>query len=63
MKKLTTIAVSLLLGLTMVAFTNSMAAEAEKDFESVDWDAVTRTVEHDGQTIRVYLIAVVYTSG
>ena len=45
MKKLTTIAVSLLLGLTMVAFTNSVAAEAEKDFESVDWDAFSRNLK------------------
>ncbi len=34
-----------------------------KVIESVDWDAVTETVTADGKTCKVYLIAVVYTSG
>ncbi len=34
-----------------------------KAIETVDWDAVTETVEHNGKTYKVYLIAVVYTSG
>jgi len=29
----------------MVAFTNSVAAEAEKDFESVDWDAFSKNLK------------------
>jgi hypothetical protein len=31
--------------------------------EAVDWSAVTQTVTHGDQTCKVYLIAVVYTSG
>ena len=34
-----------------------------KATETVDWDSVTATVEFEGQLIKVYLIAVVYTSG
>ena len=34
-----------------------------KVIESVDWDTVTETIEHDGQVYKVYLIAVVYTCG
>jgi hypothetical protein len=34
-----------------------------KATESVDWDSVTETVEFGGWTYKVYLIAVVYTSG
>ena len=34
-----------------------------KVIESVDWDAVTETIEHGGQVYKVYLIAVVYTCG
>ena len=34
-----------------------------KVIESVDWNAVTETIEHDGQVYKVYLIAVVYTCG
>jgi len=34
-----------------------------KATESVDWDSVTETVEFGGRTYKVYLIAVVYTSG
>jgi hypothetical protein len=31
--------------------------------ETVDWETVTETVEHEGRRYRVYLVAVVYTSG
>ena len=34
-----------------------------KAIESVDWDSVTETVDIDGKTFKVYLIAVVDTSG
>jgi len=34
-----------------------------KAIETVDWDTVTRTVEHGGREYKVYLIAVIYTSG
>ncbi len=34
-----------------------------KAIETVDWDLVTETVEFEGRPIKVYLIAVVYTSG
>ncbi len=34
-----------------------------KAIEGVDWDNVTETVEHNGETIKIYLIAVAYTSG
>jgi hypothetical protein len=34
-----------------------------KAIETVDWETVTETVEHDGRRYRVYLVAVVYTSG
>lgn len=34
-----------------------------KAIETVDWDTVTEVVEIDGKTYKVYLIAVVYTSG
>ncbi len=34
-----------------------------KAIETVDWDSVNETVEFNGQTLKVYLIAVVYTSG
>jgi hypothetical protein len=34
-----------------------------KAIETVDWDAVTETVEHQGKTFEIYLLAVVYTSG
>ena len=34
-----------------------------KAIETVDWDAVTETVEYNGQKFKVYLIGVVYTSG
>jgi len=34
-----------------------------KVIEQVDWDSVEETVEFDGQTHKIYLIAVVYTSG
>ena len=34
-----------------------------KAIETVDWDSVTQTVEFKGQSVKVYLIAVVYTSG
>ncbi len=36
---------------------------AAKATETVDWDNVTDTVEHNGRTYKVYLVAVVYTSG
>ena len=34
-----------------------------KAIETVDWDRVTESVEYNGNTYKVYLIAVVYTSG
>jgi hypothetical protein len=34
-----------------------------KATETVDWEAVTETVEYNGQEYKVYLMAVVYTSG
>jgi hypothetical protein len=34
-----------------------------KAIETVDWESVTETVEHQGTLYRVYLVAVVYTSG
>jgi hypothetical protein len=34
-----------------------------KAIESVDWSSVTETVEYKGIEVKVYLIAVVYTSG
>jgi hypothetical protein len=34
-----------------------------KATENVDWDSVTETIEFNGQTFKIYLIAVVYTSG
>jgi hypothetical protein len=34
-----------------------------KAIETVDWDTVTEIVEYDGKQYRLYLIAVVYTSG
>ena len=34
-----------------------------KAIETVDWDVVEETLEYDGKTYKVYLIAVVYTSG
>ncbi len=34
-----------------------------KAIETVDWDSVTETIEFDGRTYKIYLIAVVYTSG
>jgi len=34
-----------------------------KAIETVDWDQVTKTVKINGKTYKVYLIAVVYTSG
>ena len=34
-----------------------------KATETVDWDSVTDTLQFNGQTFKVYLIAVVYTSG
>jgi hypothetical protein len=34
-----------------------------KAIETVDWDSVTETVDSNGETYKVYLIAVVYTSG
>jgi len=34
-----------------------------KAIETVDWDAVTETVEYQGRQVKIYLIAVVYTSG
>jgi hypothetical protein len=34
-----------------------------KATETVDWSSVVETVEYNGQTYRVYLIAVTYTSG
>ena len=34
-----------------------------KATEKVDWENVTDTVEYNGRTVKIYLIAVVYTSG
>jgi hypothetical protein len=34
-----------------------------KAIEDVDWNSVTETIEFDGQTYKMYPIAVVYTSG
>jgi hypothetical protein len=34
-----------------------------KAIENVDWGAAVETIEFNGQTYKVYLIAVVYTSG
>ncbi|MBW2108004.1 MAG: hypothetical protein JRI36_04965 [Deltaproteobacteria bacterium] len=34
-----------------------------KATEAVDWDTVSETVEYQGRAVKVYLIAVVYTSG
>ena len=34
-----------------------------KVIEDVDWDSVTETVSFEGRTYKIYLIAVVYTSG
>ncbi len=34
-----------------------------KAIEAVEWQSVSQTVGHDGETFRAYLIAVVYTSG
>jgi hypothetical protein len=34
-----------------------------KAIETIDWDGVAETVQHDGQTYKRYLLAVVYTSG
>ncbi len=34
-----------------------------KAIESVDWDSVDSNIEFNGQIFKVYLIAVVYTSG
>jgi hypothetical protein len=34
-----------------------------KATETVDWNTVTKTVEYNGQEYKVYLLAVVYTSG
>jgi hypothetical protein len=34
-----------------------------KAIETVDWDAVTETVEYQARQVKAYLIAVVYTSG
>ena len=34
-----------------------------KATETVNWDLVTDTITFNGQTYKVYLIAVVYTSG
>ena len=34
-----------------------------KAIETIDWDSVTDTVVHNGETCKAYLIAVVYTSG
>ena len=34
-----------------------------KAIETIDWDQVTETVQHDGKMYKRYLIAVVYTSG
>jgi hypothetical protein len=34
-----------------------------KAIETVDWDVVTDTIQYNGQTLKLYLIAVIYTSG
>lgn len=34
-----------------------------KATETVDWDSVTETVDYNGKTYKVFLLAVVYTSG
>ena len=34
-----------------------------KAIETIDWDQVAETVQHDGKTYKRYLIGVVYTSG
>jgi len=34
-----------------------------KAIETVDWDNVNETIEHNGKTYKIYLIAVIYTSG
>jgi hypothetical protein len=34
-----------------------------KAIETVDWEDVTDMVEYDGQTVKVRLLAVIYTSG
>ena len=34
-----------------------------KAIETVDWNSVTDTIEFNNQTYKIYLIAVVYTSG
>jgi hypothetical protein len=34
-----------------------------KTIESVEWDMVTETVEWNGETYKIYLIGMVYTSG
>ena len=34
-----------------------------KAIETVDWDTVTETISFNAKTYKVYLIAVVYTSG
>ncbi|MBN1755284.1 hypothetical protein JW877_03620 [bacterium] len=34
-----------------------------KAAENVNWNSITETVSHNGRTFKVYLIAVVYTSG
>jgi hypothetical protein len=34
-----------------------------KAIETVDWDQIAETVQHEGNTYKRYLIAVIYTSG
>jgi hypothetical protein len=34
-----------------------------KAIETVDWDSVTETIDHNGISYKIYLLAVVYTSG
>lgn len=34
-----------------------------KAIETVDWDEVAETEEYQGRQVKIYLIAVVYTSG
>ncbi len=34
-----------------------------KAIEAVDWERISETVEHGGETFKIYLIAIVYTSG
>jgi hypothetical protein len=34
-----------------------------KSIENIDWDSVGKTVEHNSEIFKVYLVAVVYTSG